>query len=135
MSDGQTVIIADDDPVVRDLIADCLSEVGLTAQKVGTGSQVLKLLADAMPTLIILDVYMPGLNGLKVCSAIRATHRWAAIPVLILTAYGDRRTLARALEAGADDFMVKPFTVSVLLDKVRRLLGATQTSESVPSPA
>ena len=130
-----TVIVADDDPVVRDLIADCVGELGLTVRKVATGSQVIRLLQDSVPSLIILDVYMPGLNGLKVCSAVRATQRWASVPILIVSAYGDRKTLAKSLEVGANDFVVKPFTVSVLLEKIRRLIGKPQESESLVSPA
>jgi len=135
MAEASTVIIADDDPVVRDLIADCVGELGLTVQKVATGSQVLKLLQEGLPALIILDVYMPGLNGLKVCSAIRATERWSSVPVLIVSAYGDRQTLAKSLEAGANDFVVKPFTVSVLIEKIRRLLDVTRESAPLASPA
>ena len=135
MTEGLTVIIADDDPVVRDLIADCVGELGLSVQKVSTGSQVLKLLQDGLPSLIILDVYMPGLNGLKVCSAIRATQRWSSVPVLIVSAYGDRQTLAKSIEAGANDFVVKPFTVTVLIDKIRRLVDASQEPASLAFPA
>jgi len=135
MTEPSTVIIADDDPVVRDLIADCVGELGLTVQKVATGSQVLKLMQESVPTLIILDVYMPGLNGLKVCAAIRATQRWSSVPVLIVSAYGDRQTLTKSLEAGANDFVVKPFTVPVLLEKIRRLLDVAEESRPLASPA
>ena len=118
-----SVIVADDDPIIQDLIADCLADLGVVIRKAATGPQVLKILKELTPALIILDIYMPGLNGLKVATAVRATPQWANIPILILTAYGDRRTLARAVEAGANDFMVKPFTIEVLQEKARKLLN------------
>src|SRR3972149_7598849 len=107
-----SVIVADDDPIIQDLIADCLADLGVVIRKAATGSQVLKILKELTPALIILDIYMPGLNGLKVATAVRATPQWANIPILILTAYGDRSARGRAVGGGGHGCMVRPRTTA-----------------------
>ena len=122
MPDRPTVIVADDDPAIRDLIAQCVDGLGFATQKAATGFQVLKLLQECVPALVISDLFMPGGNGLKVCTVMRATPSWADVPVLIVSGHADRRMLVEAIELGANDFVAKPFTLDVLRDKIQRLV-------------
>jgi len=132
MSPTSTILIVDDMPAMSQLIAALLSDASYQLEFAYSGSEALEKAQALKPDLILLDVMMPDMNGFEVCRALRATPRLAAIPVIIVTALDDRSSRLAGLEAGADDFLSKPFDPSELrarvrsvtrMDRYRRLLA------------
>ena len=113
------ILIADDDHDLAALIAFTLSQAGYLALKTHDGIEALQSFAREMPDLVVLDINMPGRNGFDVCAAIRAQSR---VPILMLTARGEEEDLVRAIELGADDYIVKPFSPRTLLARIKALL-------------
>jgi two-component system, OmpR family, response regulator MprA len=126
------VLIVDDEPAVRTSLISALRFEGYDAVAVGDGSAALEMLDESAPDLVILDVLMPRLDGLQTVRRLRAQGQM--MPVLMLTArdaLGDR---VLGLDAGADDYLVKPFGLEELLARVRALLRRTQV-EAVKAAA
>ncbi|OFW06625.1 MAG: hypothetical protein A3H96_13260 [Acidobacteria bacterium RIFCSPLOWO2_02_FULL_67_36] len=116
------VLVVEDDPNIRDLVVLHLGLEGLTTVAVGDGSEALRL-AKAEPfDLIVLDVMLPGLDGVTVCRAIRRDSMNGDVPILMLTARRDESDKVLGLESGADDYVTKPFGVREFIARVRALL-------------
>ncbi|MBO8191199.1 response regulator transcription factor [Streptomyces oryzae] len=116
----QTILVVDDEPAVRDALRRSLSFEGYEAQLAADGAEALEKVAEHEPDLVVLDVLMPRMDGLTAARRLRATG--VRVPILMLTArdtVGDRVT---GLDAGADDYLVKPFELDELLARVRALL-------------
>jgi len=92
---------------------------------VGDGGRALAAARETPPDLVILDLMLPGLNGLEVCRALRADNRTAALPIVMLTARGEESERILGLDSGADDYVVKPFSPNELMARVRALLRRT----------
>ncbi|HEY3241674.1 MAG TPA: response regulator [Acidimicrobiia bacterium] len=118
MGTDRCVLVVDDDAVLRRVVRAVLEADGFRVIEAADGEQGLKLVADERPGVVILDVMMPGLDGVEVCR--RVDH--AATKVLMLTALGDVTTEVASLEAGARGFLTKPFSSMDLLDRVEELL-------------
>jgi putative two-component system response regulator len=103
-----TVLVVDDDPSGRDTLEAILEGQNYTLLMASNGMQALDLIRENQPDVMLLDVMMPGMSGYEVCRRIRADKNLAEIPIIILTALDDRKSLITALEAGADDFVSKP---------------------------
>ena len=116
--DDRCVLVVDDDAVLRRVVRAVLEADGFRVIEAHDGQQGLELAASARPRVVILDVMMPGLDGVEVCR--RLDHR--ATKVLMLTALGDVTTEVASLEAGARGFLTKPFSSMELLDRVEELL-------------
>jgi two-component system response regulator FixJ len=116
----QTVFIVDDDPSVRDATRIFLELNGLRARTFSSGEELLAQLDPGWSGCILLDLKMPGMNGLEVQQALNA--RAVALPIVIVTAHGEVRIVRDALKAGALDFLEKPVEHEVLLDVVRHAL-------------
>lgn len=114
------ILVIDDDPAVTSVLRRGLSYEGFAAESVSSGTDGLVVLRERPADLVILDVMMPGLDGLEVLRRIRAADE--ALPVLLLTAKDAPIDQVRGLELGADDYVVKPFTFDVLLARVHALL-------------
>jgi two-component system, OmpR family, response regulator MprA len=124
-TDARTrVLVVDDDFDVRDSLRRALGYAGYTVSTAGNGADALSAVAQAPVDLIILDVLMPMLNGLDTCRALRS--RGVATPVLVLTARDAVDDRVAGLEAGADDYLVKPFALRELLARVNALLRRTK---------
>ncbi|HEX3247481.1 MAG TPA: response regulator [Chloroflexota bacterium] len=123
------VLLADDDPSLRQLVATTLGTDSFTSLHAGDGDESLAITRSERPELVLLDVNMPGLNGLEVCAAIKGDERLREIKVVMLTASGNFEDQERARALGADDYFVKPFSPVALLDKIYDLLD-----ETTPSP-
>lgn len=106
---ASTVLIVDDEPSGRQTLEAVLEGEGYRLEMAESGFQALEKARELLPDVILLDVMMPGLTGYEVCERIRADEKLAEIPIIILTALDDRNSMLRALEAGADDFITKPF--------------------------
>ncbi len=121
------ILAIDDDPAVTSLIKRGLTYEGFTVETASSGEAALELARDHSPDLIILDIMMPGMDGLDVLRRLRSAD--ATLPVLMLTAKDAPADQIQALELGADDYVVKPFTFEVLLARVRVLLRRRQTEQ------
>lgn len=116
----QRALVIDDDPAVTSVLKRGLSYEGFAVDTASSGAEGLAIARDRPPDLVILDIMMPGLDGLEVLQRLRAAD--PRLPVLLLTAKDAPADQVRGLEQGADDYVVKPFTFEVLLARVRALL-------------
>ncbi len=112
-------MIIEDDPRLRRGLELALSRLGYAVRAAGTGEEGLLLLQESKPDLVVLDVVLPGIDGFQVCRRIRAA---GTTPVIMLTARGDDFDVVAGLEAGADDYVVKPARPSVLDARIRAVL-------------
>jgi DNA-binding response OmpR family regulator len=120
----QRILVIDDDPAITSLLKRGLSYEGFSVDIAGAGEAGLALAREHPPDLVVLDIMMPGINGLEVLRRLRAADD--RLPVLMLTAKDAPADQVQGLEAGADDYVVKPFTFEVLLARVRALLRRQQ---------
>lgn len=104
-----TILAIDDDPLVLKLIEASLLKDNYKILFAPNGEEGLKMAEEIVPDLILLDVVMPGIDGFDVCASIRKNERIQHIPIIILTALDDRDSKIQGLEAGADDYICKPF--------------------------
>jgi two-component system response regulator MprA len=114
------VLAVDDDPKMLSLMRRGLSYAGYAVSVASDGEEALRLARDAPPSLVVLDVMLPGLDGLEVCRRMRAADR--ELPILMLTARERVPDRIAGLDAGADDYLVKPFAFDELLARIRALL-------------
>jgi two-component system, OmpR family, response regulator len=128
---ARTVLVVEDEVHIRELICLHLELEKLTCVQVADGAEALRLTRERTFDLVILDVMLPGLDGVTVCRAIRRDSRNARVPVLMLTARRDESDKVLGLESGADDYLTKPFGVRELVARVRALLRrSTALAES-----
>ena len=121
--DGQrTALLVEDDPDLRPELRRCLEEIGFDVVEVGSGRLAVDVLGRVAPAIVVLDLMLPELSGLEVCEYIRRTPELKRVPVLITSARGMPQDRAQAEEAGADAYLVKPFSKDELIDAVRRLV-------------
>jgi phosphate regulon transcriptional regulator PhoB len=116
------VLVVEDEPDIRDLLAFHLERDGYQVTRATTGPDALRQLRAAPPDLVILDLMLPELDGLEVCRRLRADPATATLPVIMLTAKGDEVDRVVGLELGADDYVVKPFSPKEMLARVRAVL-------------
>ena len=120
----QRILIVDDEPHIRRLLATRLEAEGYDIREAGDGEECLTMLPGFVPDLVLLDLMMPGANGLEVLSRIRADPERASVPVIILTAKGQDSDRDLAFAGGASDFVTKPFSPMKLLARIREILDA-----------
>jgi two-component system OmpR family response regulator len=131
MATGETahrVLVVEDEPNIRDLIVLHLQLAGWTATGVGDGEDALHWLRQEAFDLVVLDLMLPGLDGMTVLGAIRREALIADVPVLILTARREEADKVLGLESGADDYLTKPFSVRELVARVKALLRRPRVS-------
>ncbi|MEG4306314.1 response regulator [Microcoleus sp. D3_18a_C4] len=117
-----SVLIVDDDPNNFDVIETLLSEQDYQLHYAASGQEAIASLDIFEPDLILLDVMMPGIDGIEVCRQIKAMSKWQAVPIIMVTALNSKSDLARCLTAGADDFISKPVTAIELRARVHSML-------------
>jgi two-component system, OmpR family, phosphate regulon response regulator PhoB len=122
MARPMTVLIVEDDGDIAALIAHYLEKTGYAAEVLPDGGRALARAKESLPDLVILDLMLPGLNGMEVCRALRADDRTAGVPIIMLTARGEESDRILGLDVGADDYVVKPFSANELMARVRALL-------------
>ncbi|MGQ0671386.1 MAG: phosphate regulon transcriptional regulator PhoB [Hyphomicrobium sp.] len=118
---AKILIVEDEDPLVTLLTYNLESE-GFSTVACKSGDDALVTIQDERPDLVILDWMLPGLSGIEICRQIRAGTETRALPVIMLTARGEEGDRLRGLTTGADDYIVKPFSVAELLARVKALL-------------
>ncbi len=117
-----SIMVVDDDWMIREIMQAHLENAGYTVYTAHSGENALELAAIHLPDLVILDMRMPGLNGHDVCARLKTASATRNTAVLITTAMDDEESRRRAVEAGADDFLAKPFDAVVMLTRVKSLL-------------
>ena len=125
------ILVAEDDPDIGNLLDHYLKKAGFLATVVTSGRDVMPHVKREAPDLLVLDLMLPGLDGLEVCRAIRADPNTAAIPIIMLTAKAEESDRIVGLELGADDYITKPFSPNEVVARVRALLRRAHR----PAPA
>lgn len=128
---SQQILIVEDEADIRELLRFNLEREGFSVLEAADGNEGLKLARQHMPDLMLLDVMLPGFDGFEVCRRLGAQAETANIPVLMLTARGEEMDRVVGLSLGADDYVVKPFSVRELMLRIRAVLRrGTRSSES-----
>jgi len=145
MTPTTKILVIDDDTAITELMGMLLKTFGFEVITTNIGEEGVRLAREANPSVILLDLMMPDLDGWQVCKAIR---QFSNVPILILSAINDPRMVASVLDVGADDFLVKPVPSGVLVANIKKMIrrntGAldmtrlkknplTQTNQAVPS--
>jgi phosphate regulon transcriptional regulator PhoB len=123
------VLIVEDEPDIRNLVVHHLAREGFRCRAVGSGADALARVKALTPDLVVLDLMLPGMDGLEVCRRLRADPATAGVPIIMLTAKADEVDRVVGLEMGADDYIVKPFSPKELVARVRAVLRRARPSE------
>lgn len=124
------VLVVEDDDGMREMITDYLVDNDIAVTSLNTGSGIVEALADKVIDLIILDVKLPGQDGMQIARKLREV---SAIPIILVTGLKDEADRVMGLELGADDYLTKPFSPRELLARIRALLRRTKVTESLPN--
>ncbi len=129
------VLVVDDDPFARVMVREGLESVGFRIEEAADGPQALEVFRTVRPHIVLLDVDMPGMSGIETCAALRKLPGGAQVPILMVTGRDDTDSIARSYEAGASDFMVKPFHALILAQRVRYILRASHAFRALARSA
>jgi putative two-component system response regulator len=127
------VLIVDDEPPNRELLRRMLARDGVETVTAADGHEALAAVSKRAPDLVLLDIGLPGINGFEVCRALKASRATRLIPVVMVTGMIDRRHRISGIEAGADDFLSKPFDTEELKARVRSLLRLKRYTDDLES--
>ena len=116
------ILVVDDEPDLLELVQYDLAAAGYDVTCVGSGEEALAAVGSVHPDLVILDVLLPGMDGLDVCKKLKGDAQTSAIPIVMLTARGEEADVVTGLEVGADDYLTKPFSPRELLARVKAAL-------------
>ena len=136
MTQNAKVYVVEDESDIAELIRFNLVVSGYEVSCFSSGEQLMAELPKGLPDLLILDLMLPGMNGLQICKTLRSDEQTAEIPIVMVTARGEEQDILRGLESGADDYMTKPFSPKVLGAKVAAVLRrSSKTQEHNPEDA
>jgi two-component system, OmpR family, KDP operon response regulator KdpE len=128
MAERSRILVVDDETQIARVLKTALSSQGYEVKTAGDGESALNLATDWIPDLVVTDLSMPGMTGIELCRSVRERSH---VPIIVLSVRGEEKTKIEALDAGADDYVTKPFSVSELLARVRaNLRRAAATQES-----
>ena len=127
-------LVVEDDPDIVELIDHYLKAEGFEVEALGDGRLALERLQGGGHDVVILDLQLPGLDGLRLCAELRRDKRTRSLPVIMLTARGDEADRVVGLEVGADDYVVKPFSPKELVARVRALMRRLERREDEEAP-
>jgi CheY-like chemotaxis protein len=125
-----TILIIDDELHIRRLVAQMLELAGYRVLEAASGAEALNLLETERPDVITCDIFMPGMNGYEVLEALKSQPTTEGIPVIMLTALGQEKDTARAMELGAADYVTKPFGTTKLAETIERQLEGRQGEDA-----
>jgi two-component system KDP operon response regulator KdpE len=120
------ILVVDDEPQITRVLKTTLSSLGYGTRIASDGDEAVQIMKEWSPDLVITDLRMPNMDGLELCRHIRAKSR---IPIIVLSVRGEERTKVEALDSGADDYVIKPFSVNELLARVRAALRRAAAPE------
>ena len=120
------VLVVEDEDPLAEILQYNLGRQGFRTERASDGEQALVRLSEEVPDLILLDWMLPGVSGIEVCRQMRARPATRQVPILMLTARGEEEDRVRGLDTGADDYVVKPFSITELTARVRTLLRRAQ---------
>ncbi len=127
---SRTILVVDDEPRIVQIARDYLERAGFRVLSAGEGDRALSIARDERPNLIVLDLMLPGMDGLDVTRALRRDPLLAAIPIIMLTARVEESDKLVGLELGADDYLTKPFSPRELVARVRAVLRRTEGNQT-----
>ena len=125
------ILVVDDEPQIRRIMRTTLTTAGYEVEDAKTGEEALQKLRDYRPDLVLLDINLPGMGGLAACREIRADPN---VAIVMLTVHNTEADKVQALDAGADDFVTKPFSTPELLARIRAVLRRVPATQSVVRP-
>src|SRR5258708_32710769 len=131
MSEHKHILVVDDESQITRVLRTSLSSHGYDIRVANDGETALEIMKDWSPDLVITDLAMPNMDGLELCRRLRTKTQ---IPILVLSVRGEERTKVKALDAGADDYVTKPFGIEEVLARVRANLRRARTEESELTP-
>jgi len=126
----ETILIVDDEESILKLIRYNLESEGYKVIAVKSGEEALTKAFEINPDIIVLDLMLPGLNGIEVCKILTKDERTSLIPVLMLTARSEDADIIAGLEAGADDYITKPFSPKILIARIKTVLRRTKNNST-----
>jgi two-component system, OmpR family, alkaline phosphatase synthesis response regulator PhoP len=129
----ETVLVVDDERDILELVKYNLDKEGYQVVTVATGEDALLATRSKMPDIILLDLMLPGVDGLEVCRRLKGDAKTSSIPIVMLTAKGDEADVVTGLELGAADYVTKPFSPRVLTARIRAVLRRGEAAESTAS--
>jgi two-component system KDP operon response regulator KdpE len=132
MNDKQRILVVDDEPQITRVLRRSLTSHGYDVRVAADGLSALQTFGDWPPELVVTDLSMPGTDGLQLCRNLRAISK---VPIIVLSVRGEEKTKVQALDAGADDYVTKPFGMDELLARIRAALrraDAAKTEEAAP---
>lgn len=132
MDSKAKILIADDDAQIQTLLSRILSGDGFLCATASGGDEALENIKDQKPDLLLLDITMPGYNGFEVCENLRRNPDYSHMAIVMLTGRDKESDIVKALEAGADDYVGKPFSQTDLLTKINNLLAKAKAG-NLPS--
>ena len=122
------IIIVEDEPDMADLVAMRLRREGYVVETVGDGAEALEMIRYSPPDLVLLDLMLPGMPGTEVATKLRNDARTSSVPIIMLTAKSEESDIVVGLHLGADDYITKPFSMSVLLARISAVLRRNQNT-------
>jgi two-component system phosphate regulon response regulator PhoB len=125
----EKILVVDDEEDILELVRYNLLKNGYRVTCVTSGEQAIEKLKEETPQIILLDLMLPGMDGLDVCKTLRNNLATASIPIIMITAKGEDADIVTGLELGADDYLTKPFSPRVLLARIRALLRRNKQDE------
>jgi CheY-like chemotaxis protein len=134
-ADNQTILVVDDEPDIVKLVSISLKLSDFNVITAASGPETLEILKTQRPDLVLLDIMMPEMSGYEVCRTIKASPDLKDIPVVMLTAKGQKGDAEKGYEAGADDYIIKPFDPYDLGDMITRILISFFEKTSGKKPA
>ncbi len=119
---NENILVVDDEEDVLELVRYNLDKSGYQVETASSGEEALTKARRKLPDLVILDLMLPGMDGLEVCKKLKNDAKTEGLPIIVLTAKGEETDVVTGLELGADDYVTKPFSPKVLIARVRRIL-------------
>jgi two-component system alkaline phosphatase synthesis response regulator PhoP len=119
---AEHILVVDDEADILELVSYNLAKAGYRVSTVSSGEDAIRVARSKLPSLVVLDLMLPGVDGLEVCNTLKRDPRTANIPVVMLTARGEEADIVTGLELGADDYITKPFSPRVMLARIRAVL-------------
>lgn len=125
------IFCVEDDGNIRELVVYTLNTTGMEARGFENGSELMKALASEMPELVLLDIMLPGEDGLSILKKLKSSSQTKQIPVIMVTAKGAEYDVVKGLDAGADDYVTKPFGMMELVSRIKAVLRRTKIEQSI----